>query len=121
MLSFIKYARNKAALKKVLEDNEAFRHLGREEVDVLNACVGANIALQEGEEETDVCLAIEQMIEEAAQEATQKAAQKARNEQIAVLAQSVRNLMEHLNLTVEQAMDAMGMSEQDRQDVLPLI
>ncbi len=125
VLSFIKYARNKAALKKVLEDNEAFRHLGREEVDVLNACVGANIAPQKGEEETDVCLAIEQMIEEAAQEAaqeaTQKAAQKARNEQIAVLAQSVRNLMEHLNLTVEQAMDAMGMSEQDRQDVLPLI
>ena len=41
VLSFIKYARDKDELKKVLDADESFRHLGREEVDVLNACVGA--------------------------------------------------------------------------------
>lgn len=40
--------------------------------DVLNACVGAEIAVGEGEEAIDVCLAIEQMNEEAAQKAAQK-------------------------------------------------
>lgn len=41
-------------------------------MDVLNACVGARIAVNEGEEAIDVCLAIQQMNEEAAQEAAQK-------------------------------------------------
>ena len=45
VLSFIKYARDKDELKKVLDADESFRHLGREEVDVLNTCVGAKIAV----------------------------------------------------------------------------
>ena len=63
VLSFIKYARDKDELKNVLDADESFRHLGRAEVDVLNACVGAKLAVKEGEEAIDVCLAIEQMNE----------------------------------------------------------
>lgn len=59
VLSFIKYARDKEELKKVLDADESFRHLRREEVDVLNACVGAKIAVKEGEEAIDVCLEIQ--------------------------------------------------------------
>ncbi|MDO4337392.1 MAG: hypothetical protein Q4C91_04790 [Eubacteriales bacterium] len=36
VLSFIKYARDKDGLKKILDSDESFRHLGREEVDVLS-------------------------------------------------------------------------------------
>lgn len=114
VLSFIKYARDKDELKKVLDANESFRHLGREEVDVLNACVGAKIAVKEGEEAIDVCLAIQQMNEEAAQKAAQK-------ERISTLLQSIKNLMDNLGLTAEQAMNAMGVSEIDRKSILPFI
>jgi len=114
VLSFIKYARNKDELKRVLDANESFRHLGREEVDVLNACVGAKIAVNEGEEAIDVCLAIQQMNEEAAQKAAQK-------ERISTLLQSIKNLMENLGLTAEQAMNAIGVSETDRKSILPFI
>lgn len=114
VLSFIKYARNKDELKKVLDADESFRHLGREEVDVLNACVGAKIAVGEGEEAIDVCLAIQQMNEEAAQKAAQK-------ERISTLLQSIKNLMDNLGLTAEQAMNAMGVSEIDRKSILPFI
>lgn len=34
VLSFIKYARDKDGLRKILDADESFRHLGREEVDV---------------------------------------------------------------------------------------
>ena len=114
VLSFIKYARDKDELKKVLDANESFRHLGREEVDVLNACVGAKIAVKEGEEAIDVCLAIQQMNEEAAQKAAQK-------ERVSTLLQSIKNLMNNLGLTAEQAMNAMGVSETDRKSILPFI
>ena len=110
VLSFIKYARDKDELKKVLNADESFRHLGREEVAVLNACVGAKIALKEGEEAIDVCLAIEQMNKEAAQK-----------ERILTLLQSVKNLMDNLGLTAEQAMNAIGVSETDRKNILPFI
>ncbi len=83
-------------------------------MDVLNACVGAKIAVKEGEEAIDVCLAIEQMNEEAAQKAAQK-------ERISTLLQSVKNLMDNLGLTAEQAMNAIGVSETDRKSILPFI
>lgn len=110
VLSFIKYARDKDELKKVLDADDSFRHLGRKEVDVLNACVGAKIAVGEGEEAIDVCLAIEQMNEEAAQK-----------ERISTLLRSVKNLMDNLGLTAEQAMNAIGVSETDRKNILPFI
>ena len=103
-----RYGKDK--LKKVLNTDESFRHLGREEVDVLNACVGAKIAVKEGEEAIDVCLAIEQMNEEAAQK-----------ERISTLLRSVKNLMDNLGLTAEQAMNAIGVSETDRKNILPFI
>ena len=118
VLSFIKYARDKDELKKVLDADESFRHLGRAEVDVLNACVGAKIAVKQGEEAIDVCLAIEQMKEEAAQKAAQEAAQKTR---ISTLLKSVKNLMDNLGLTSEQALNALGVSETDRKNILPFI
>lgn len=110
VLLFIKYARDKNELKKVLDTDESFHHLGRNEVDVLNTCVGAKIAVKEGEEAIDVCLAIQQMNEEAAQK-----------ERISTLLQSVRNLMDNLGLTAEQAMNAIGVSEKDRNSILPFI
>ncbi len=121
VLAFIKYARDKDELKQVLDTDEAFRHLGRVEVDVLNACTGAKIAVKEGEEAIDVCLAIQQMKEEAAKEAVQAARKEAQKEKISALLQSVKNLMNNLGLTAEQAMNAMGVSETDRKSILPFL
>lgn len=114
VLSFIKYARDKDELKKVLDVDESFRHLGREEVDVLNACVGARIAVNEGEEAIDVCLAIQQMNEEAAQEAAQK-------ERISTLFANIKNLMEKMGWSAEQSMDILSVSDNDRRTLLQLL
>lgn len=110
MLSFIKYARDKDELKKVLDADESFRHLGREEVDVLNACVGAKIAVKEGEEAVDVCLAIQQMNEEAAQK-----------ERISTLFANIKNLMEKMGWSAEQSMDVLSVSDSDRKAIRQLL
>ena len=114
VLSFIKYARNKDELKKVLNTDESFRHLGREAVDVLNACVGAKIAVKEGEEATDVCLAIEQMNAGAAQKAAQK-------ERISTLFANINNLMEKMGWSAEQSMDVLSVSDSDRKALWQLL
>lgn len=114
VLSFIKYARDKDELKKVLDADESFRHLGREEVDVLNTCVGAKIAVKEGEEAIDVCLAIQQMNEEAAQKAAQK-------ERISTLFANIKNLMEKMGWSAEQSMDVLSVSDSDRKALWQLL
>ena len=114
VLSFIKYARDKDELKKVLDADESFRHLGREEVDVLNACVGEKIAVKEGEEAVDVCLAIQQMNEEAAQKAAQK-------ERISTLFANIKNLMEKMGWSAEQSMDVLSVSDSDRKALWQLL
>ena len=114
VLSFIKYARDKDELKKVLDADESFRHLGREEVDVLNACVGAKIAVKEGEEAVDVCLAIQQMNEEAVQKAAQK-------ERISTLFANIKNLMEKMGWSAEQSMDVLSVFDSDRKVIWQLL
>lgn len=110
VLSFIKYARDKDELKRVLDADKSFRHLGRNEVDVLNVCVGAKIEINEDEEAIDVCLAIQQMNEEAAQK-----------ERISTLLNNIRNLMEKMGWSVEQSMDILSVSENDRKALLQLL
>jgi len=68
------------------------------------------LASIESEEVIDVCLAIQQMKEEAAQE-----------ERVSTMLQLIKNLMENLGLTAEQAMNAMGIPETDRKNILPLM
>ena len=114
VLSFIKYAANKNELKRLLDTDKAFHRLGREEVDVLNACVGAKIAVKEGEEAIDVCLAIQQMNEEAAQEAAQK-------ERISTLLSNIKNLMQKMGWSAEQSMEVLSVSETDRTALLQLL
>lgn len=84
--------------------------MGREEVDVLNACVGTRIAVNEGEEAIDVCLAIQQMNEEAAQK-----------ERISTLLNNIKNLMEKMGWSAEQSMDILSVSDNDRRTLLQLL
>lgn len=144
ILTFIKYADDKERLGKIVEEDEVFHHLGRTEVDVLNACVGAKITVKEDEEETNVCLAIEQMKEEAAEKAVKKAMESAEKaakkaakaakeeaekatkaavvkERVKTLADSVKNLTESTGWTKEQAMDNMKIADDEQKILLKLL
>ena len=108
------FVERQGQLRRVLDADEAFCHLGRDAVDVLNACAGARIAVKEGEEAIDVCLAIQQMNEEAAQEAAQK-------ERISTLFANIKNLMEKMGWSAEQSMDVLSVSDSDRKALWQLL
>lgn len=107
VLSFIKYSGNADKLEEVTGADENFRHLGRNEVDVLNTCVNANLTIKEGEEVLDVCQAIQTIAERAAEQM-----------RIETLLDNVKNLMEKMGWSVEQSMDVLSISESDRKSLV---
>ncbi len=110
VLSFIKYSRDAKKLEETINSNEEFRHLGRTEVDVLNACVSANLTMKQDEEVLDVCLAIQTIADNAADK-----------RQIETLLQSIKNLMQTMGWTAEQTMDNMKVSAADRKALAPFL
>lgn len=73
VLGFIKYSKDADKLEKFVNSNEQFKTLGRDEVNVLNACVKAEFPIIEGEEVTNVCEAIKELQERAAEKGVKEA------------------------------------------------
>ena len=61
VLSFIKYRKDPDKLQEMLDKRPGFHSMGRDEVDVLNACVNAGLVMEESEVSLDVCEAIQIM------------------------------------------------------------
>ena len=103
VLSFIKYSGNADKLQEVIGIDEKFRHLGRNEVDVLNACVNANLTMKKGEEVLDVCQAIQTIADRAAEQ-----------KRMDTLLDNVKKLKERMGWSAEQSMDVLSIPESDR-------
>ena len=103
VLSFIKYSGNADKLQEVIGIDEKFRHLGRNEVDVLNSCENANLTMKKGEEVLDVCQAIQTIADRAAEQ-----------KRMDTLLDNVKKLMERMGWSAEQSMDVLSIPESDR-------
>lgn len=103
VLAFIKYSRDADKLKDIINTDDNFRHLGRLEVDVLNACTKTELPMNENEEVLDVCEAIQTLNERAADE-----------RQTEVTLQLIRNLMKKRGWTLEESMDSLDISLSDQ-------
>lgn len=110
VLSFIKYSDDKDKLGELLATEKGFHHLGRNEVDVLNACVGAKLIMKEGEAVANVCLAMEEMKKDAANQG-----------RMTTLLNNIENLMKKMEWSAEQAMDMLDVSENDRKQLSKLL
>lgn len=106
VLLFIKYSADADKLAEVVAEDREFHHLGREEINVLNACVSANLPVSQDGQVVDVCKAIEVIAERAAEQ-----------ERIDI----IRKLMDKMEWTAEQAMDILSISEVDRELLLKKI
>ena len=94
VLTFIKYSKDKGKMEEAVRDN--FKKLRKEEINVLNYCANVNLKLPPGEEEVDVCKAWEDMKQEVEER---------------TLLEALRNIMETLHLSLEQAMKALKVPE----------
>ncbi|MCD8016052.1 MAG: hypothetical protein LUG99_23420, partial [Lachnospiraceae bacterium] len=99
-------------LEDAVNSDEGFQHLGRTEVDVLNACVNASLTMSESEVELNVCQAIQTL--------NQRAEEKGRETgRIENLIQNIKSLMESMGWTAEETMNNLKVSESDRKVIAP--
>jgi len=102
-LEFIKYSVDTPRFKVMLSKLKN-QKLSNETVSVINTFTHAKIKLNEQEEVTDVCLAIEEIKQEAVQEAIQETTQKVAQETTAQnLVTSVESIMKNFSLSLENA------------------
>ena len=98
-LQFIKYSRNKDKLAEVIAQDADYEHLDRRTVEVINEVAKAGIEIPAGAEEVNMCIAIQEMKKE---------------EKDRTLLDSIKNLMETMKWTAQQAMDALKISADDQ-------
>ena len=122
MLEFIKYSGDKEKLMEWLHEEKPKLRLGRKEIEVLNACVNAKLAIKEEEEEVEVCKAIEnykmEAVEKATKEVTKKVTKEVTQKVTKEATESTRlsdlkNLMKNMQWTANQAASALGLSPED--------
>jgi hypothetical protein len=127
---YIKYSKDPDALEQKVETNRRFRALDRQTVEVINVVTGSQIEIDEEKEEVDVCEAIEGIKKKVRDEEAQKVRQaeiqvrqaETKVQQAETKAQqaretvtkSIKNLMETMHWTAEQAMDAMQIPDEER-------
>ena len=80
-------------------------------MDVLNACARADIPVQEGKEETNVCEAIQEMIDEARQEGRKEKEKEKEKE----MCRRIHSLMKKAGWSLEQTMEMMDIPEEGRE------
>jgi hypothetical protein len=149
VLSFIKYSMDKAKLQELVEKDEVFRHMSREEYEVINTCTNSNLKADEAEEEVNMCQAIREMMEEAeakgraeaevtvkeaeakAKEIENKAKEvenkvkeveaNAKVEKMNILLKSVKAFMEKTGMSLEQVVSLLDISKSDQELLMPLL
>lgn len=122
VLEFIKYSGDKTALQKAVSENEGFKHMERRSVYLINLVTNSKLQIIEEEETIDVCKAIQDIREEGRQEGRQEGFQQgvqygeeqSQKKIVDNMLTSISNLMKTMNLTPQQAMDALIVPEADR-------
>ena len=123
VLEFIKYSGDKEKLMDWLHKEKSELMMGRKEVEVLNACVNAKLAIKSYEEEVEVCKAIEDYKMEAVEKATKEVTKKVTQQVTQQVTESTRlsalkNLMKNTQWTAQQAAAALGFSPEDTAKLL---
>ena len=106
VLQYIKYSKDDEELEKIVNNDYEYKHLDRRSVELINEVTRSNLEIPAGAKEVNMCEALENMKKKAVE----------RN-----MLESIQNLMKNLKMTAEQAMDALGMSAEDKKRYVQML
>ena len=106
-LKYVKYSSNKELLKKMVEEDESFKHLSWETANMINQVTGSKMKLRRNKGEVNVCKAIEGLMEDSKLEGIEIGR--------AELINSIKSLMTKMNLSADEAMDILDIPEDKRE------
>ena len=107
LLSYIKNQKNKEKLDAIVHENDRFRSIDPETASLINTITGSKLKYDTKEDKVDMCQAIDEMRQESREEGAE-----------ANCLQNIRNVMEGLKYTAQQAMDLLKIPASDRQKYL---
>ena len=105
-MGFIKYSNDGDELDAFLSKECGLQALDIEAARVIRECTNTNIQFDEKAEVVDVCKAVQEMNEKA---------------RLETLKNDVRNVMEFFKVSVEEAMKALKIGEEDQAVLMKLI
>jgi len=106
VLKFIKHSADKNKLRKLLDEDKKYQKLDRLAAQTISACSGVDFNIPVGEEEVNVCKAIEDMKIDAWKEGHNEGRNEERNEGIS----KAISMFKNLKLTKEVAIQQIGES-----------
>ncbi len=128
---YIKYSRDEVALERVLKDNQKFHAVDRRTAELINVITGSTLEFEKGKEVVDMCVAVENMkrkaLEEGIKEGKREGIKEGKREGIKegmkegaekTLLESVKNLMDTMKWSAEQAMEALKVPESEQKKYL---
>ena len=107
VLQYIKYSKDKEKLYQVTHEEKRFSELDEDSANLINTVTGSGLKFEVKGGRVNMCTAIDEMRKESRNEGRQEG----RDEGIL---SSLKNLMANMNLTLQQAMDALGIPAADR-------
>lgn len=120
---YIKYSRDEVALERVLKDNQKFHAVDRRTAELINVITGSTLEFEKGKEVVDMCVAVENMKRKALEEGIKEGKREGIKEGMKegaekTLLESVKNLMDTMKWSAEQAMAALKVPESDKKKYL---
>ena len=105
-LKYVKYSSNKELLKKMVEEDESFKHLSWETANMINQVTGSKMKLRRSKGEVNVC----------------KAIQDIRLEGIEIgQTELIKTLMVKQNLSADEALEILDIPEDKRETYKEMI
>ena len=98
-------------MERVLKDNQKFHAVDRRTAELINVITGSTLEFERGKEVVDMCVAVENMKRKALEEGMKEGAEK-------TLLESVKNLMDTMKWSAEQAMEALKVPESEQKKYL---
>ena len=121
-LKYIKYSKNKEKLNDIVNNDNAYKTISRKTADMINVMTGSKLHYNDEEESINMCKAIEDMRNDAIQEGRAKGRAEGEAKGIEnTMLSNIKNLMSNMKWSLEQAFQALGISETEQDKYRKLI
>ena len=133
VMKFLKYSNDKSKMRELLNEDSSYENISTQAALVLKSCAGIGIKINQKEEKTNMCKAIQELQQEAVEEAVGIAVAEEREKRqeavgIAVaetavnsLLRTAKALMKNLSWSADQALSAMNVSESECAALKPML
>ena len=118
VLKFIKYSKDKQRMMELVVSDPKFKSLDIDAAQTISICANVELKIPEGEEQINMCQAIEDMKTDARNEGLQEGIKEGR---VDAQLTSIRNLMQNKGWTAQEAMDALMISAAEQEQYITMI